>query len=258
MELMPRNMAKTSDVDGVCGRDGYDAVVVGSGYGGSVAACRMSMAGMKVCLIEKGRRWEAQDFPTNSFQIISTVRMENRNWGISFGPKDGLFQIHEQGDSLAGTVCGLGGGSLVNAGVMVSTPVRARRDPKWPKEWQHDWEICEISALGMLRPQSIPLEFGNSRVMRGISDEIEDCSMNSIKLSVNFGQEVGPSPMGSQPLDKCLACGNCMSGCPYNAKNSLDKNYLATAIQASSSSMCVRNPDHSSGRVLFVCAMAQK
>ena len=68
--------------------DGYDAVVVGSGYGGSVAACRMSIAGIKVCLIEKGWRWEAQDFPTDSFKIMSTVRMENRDLGIRFGPKE--------------------------------------------------------------------------------------------------------------------------------------------------------------------------
>ena len=73
--------------------DGYDAVVIGSGYGGSVAACRMSMAGIRVCLVEKGRRWEAKDFPTNSLEIMSDVRIEKRSLGISFGPKDALFQV---------------------------------------------------------------------------------------------------------------------------------------------------------------------
>ena len=73
--------------------DGYDAVVVGSGYGGSVAACQMSIAGIKVCLIEKGRKWEAQDFPTDSLKIMSTTRMENQDLGIRFGPKDALFQV---------------------------------------------------------------------------------------------------------------------------------------------------------------------
>ena len=73
--------------------DGYDAVVVGSGYGGSVAACRMSMAGIKVCLVEKGRRWEAKDFPTNSLKIISDARIEKKSLGMSFGPKDALFQV---------------------------------------------------------------------------------------------------------------------------------------------------------------------
>lgn len=73
--------------------DGYDAVVVGSGYGGSVAACRMSMAGFKVCLLEKGHKWEAKDFPTDSFKILSAVRLENKNLGINIGPKDALFQV---------------------------------------------------------------------------------------------------------------------------------------------------------------------
>ena len=73
--------------------DGYDAVVVGSGYGGSVAAFRMSMAGIKVCLLEKGKRWEAQDFPTDSLKIMSNVRMENQKLGLRFGPEDALFQV---------------------------------------------------------------------------------------------------------------------------------------------------------------------
>lgn len=75
------------------GDGGYDAVVVGSGYGGSVAACRLSMAGFKVCLLEKGRRWEASDFPTDSLEMFSAVRMENRNLGLNLGPKDALFQV---------------------------------------------------------------------------------------------------------------------------------------------------------------------
>ena len=73
--------------------DSYDAIVVGSGYGGSVAACRMSMAGIKVCLLEKGRKWEAQDFPTNSLKILSSIRYDNKSLGFGLGPKDGLFQV---------------------------------------------------------------------------------------------------------------------------------------------------------------------
>ncbi|XP_077230382.1 uncharacterized protein LOC143866499 [Tasmannia lanceolata] len=227
-------MVQTSDIEWFCdeNRESFDAIVVGSGYGGSVAACRMSMAGIKVCLIEKGRRWEAKDFPTDSFQLMSSVRIEMRNWGVSFGPKDALIQIHVQDDSLAGVTCGLGGGSLVNAGVMVSTPVRTRKNPKWPKDWKMDWEVCEASALAMLRPQSVPIEFANAKVMRQISEDIEESSMNSIKLTMNFDHEEGPSSKGTQQLGNCLACGNCMSGCPYNAKNSTDKNYLESAIQA--------------------------
>lgn len=73
--------------------DGYDVIVVGSGYGGSVAACRLSMAGLKVCLVERGRRWEARDFPTDSFKMLSACRFQNKNLGVSFGSKDALFQV---------------------------------------------------------------------------------------------------------------------------------------------------------------------
>ncbi|PIA59188.1 hypothetical protein AQUCO_00400216v1 [Aquilegia coerulea] len=214
--------------DGECS---YDAVVVGSGYGGSVAACRMSMAGIKVCLMEKGRKWEAQDFPTNSFNILSAFRMENKKWGFTFGAKDALIQVYEQEDSLAAVACGLGGGSLINAGVMVSTPLRARRNKKWPKEWNNDWEVCEAYASNMLQAQSVPVEFPNAKVMRQmVADEIEECSPSSIKLSINFkSKEASSNSMGSQTTDSCRACGNCLSGCPYNAKNSTDKNYLASA-----------------------------
>ncbi|KAF3970544.1 hypothetical protein CMV_005768 [Castanea mollissima] len=213
--------------------DGYDAVVVGSGYGGSVAACRMSIAGLKVCLIEKGRRWEAQDFPTDSFKIMSTVRMENRDLGIRFGPKDALFQVYEQNDSLAAVACGLGGGSLVNAGVMLPTPVCARRNPKWPKEWEGDWDHCEASAVAMLRTQSIPIKFHAAKVLGEIVDEqIENLFETSVKLSMNFDlEESMANSKTPQKMDSCLACGNCLAGCPYNAKSSTDKNYLVSAIQ---------------------------
>ncbi|PQQ17556.1 uncharacterized protein Pyn_26207 [Prunus yedoensis var. nudiflora] len=129
-------------------RKEYDAVVVGSGYGGSVVACRLSMAaaGIRVCLLEKGRRWESEDFPTDSFKLLSSLRMESRNLGLSFGSKDALIQVYEQNDSVAVVGCGLGGGSLVNAGVMMPTPVRARRHLKWPNDWEKNWDHCEASA----------------------------------------------------------------------------------------------------------------
>ncbi|KAJ0088491.1 hypothetical protein Patl1_32629 [Pistacia atlantica] len=214
--------------------DSYDAVVVGSGYGGSVASFRMSMAGIKVCLIEKGRQWEAHDFPTDSLKIMSALRVENRNLGVSFGPKDALFQLYEQGDSLAAIACGLGGGSLVNAGVMLPTPVRARRNPKWPKEWEWDWDSCEASAATMLRVQRAPVRFTVSKVMGEIADgQIEESCEDLVKLSINFDlEDPPPHLMKLQQTGSCLACGNCLAGCPYNAKNSTDKNYILSAIQA--------------------------
>ncbi|KAF7147524.1 hypothetical protein RHSIM_Rhsim03G0070400 [Rhododendron simsii] len=205
--------------------EGYDAIVVGSGYGGSVAACRLSMAGIKVCLVEKGRRWESKDFPTDSLKILSAVRIENQIWGLAL--------VYEQDDSLAAVACGLGGGSLINAGVMLPTPLRARRNPNWPKEWERDWESCEASASAMLRVQSVPTKFPNAKVMeQTVGEEFEETGHGSVKLSVTFDIEDKPnrSPE-NQGMGSCLACGNCLAGCPYNAKNSTGKTYLASAVQ---------------------------
>ncbi|GKV31847.1 hypothetical protein SLEP1_g40510 [Rubroshorea leprosula] len=131
--------------------------------------------GIQECLIEKGRRWEGDDFPKDSLKIMSAVRMENWNLGVSFGPKDAV-------------ACGLGEGSLVNAGVMQSTPVCARRNSKWPKEWECDWDSCEASAASMLGIQSIPVRFPIAKVMKqivGDQTEEEYCE-DSMKLSTNF------------------------------------------------------------------------
>ncbi|XP_031103102.1 uncharacterized protein LOC116006754 [Ipomoea triloba] len=213
--------------------EGYDAVVVGSGYGGSVAAFRLSMAGFKVCLLEKGRRWEAQDFPRDSWKILSSVRVEKG--GVKIGPKDALFQIHQEQDCLAAVACGLGGGSLVNAGVMLPTPASTRRNPKWPKEWETDWEFCQASAAAILRIQTIPAKFQTAKVMDQVLRECLDSSADAppLKLSVNFDMEDHHLPSKTpRQMGTCLACGNCLAGCPFGAKNSTDKTYLVSAVQA--------------------------
>lgn len=129
--------------------------------------------------------------------------------------------------------CGLGGGSLVNAGVMLKTPVRARRNPKWPKEWERDWDICEASAAAVLRLQSSPVKFPIAKVMGEITErETEEICDSLFKLSMNFQVEEPPSTtMKLQQTSSCLACGNCIAGCPHDAKNSTDKNYILSAVQ---------------------------
>ncbi|CAL5350588.1 unnamed protein product [Camellia sinensis] len=196
--IPPEEMAKVDFegwFNGGGDEEGYDAVVVGFGYGCSVAAFQISMAGIKVCLMEKGRRWQAHDFPTDVLKFMSAVRMENTNLGFTFGPKDALFQVSIQDDSVATVACGLGGGSLVYARVMMPAPIRARRNPKWPKEWEKDWEMCEASASSMLRIQSVPIMYPNAKIMKGIVEEdgFKETSSYPLKLSVNFDIEEQPS-----------------------------------------------------------------
>lgn len=115
---------------------------------------------------------------------------------------------------------------------MLPTTVRARRDPRWPKAWEKDWDRYEASASQMLRVQDIPLKFQNSKIMEGVIGEEYDKNIrNPMKLSVNFEIEQVSDSRRSQETGSCLACGNCLAGCPYNAKNSTDRTYLVSAIQ---------------------------
>ncbi|KAI7998979.1 Cholesterol oxidase [Camellia lanceoleosa] len=150
---------------------------------------------------------------------------------------------------VATVACGLGKGSLVNTGVMIPAPICARRNPKWPKEWEKDWEMCEVSASSMLRIQSVPIMYPNAKIMKGIVEEdgFKETNSDPLKLSVNFDIEEQPSNSSKfQEMGSCLACGNCLAGCPYNAKNSTDKNYLAgcTINTQCQVQYVVQNPDY--------------
>ncbi|XP_050381994.1 uncharacterized protein LOC126798942 isoform X2 [Argentina anserina] len=116
---------------------------------------------------------------------------------------------------------------------MIPTPVRARRHPRWPKEWERNWDNCEASAAAMLKIQSVPVKFPSAKILGDVAyGELGETLETSVKLSVNFDIEE-PITKGIKPpqLSSCLACGNCLSGCPYNAKTSTDKNYILSAIQ---------------------------
>ncbi|EPS60969.1 hypothetical protein M569_13833, partial [Genlisea aurea] len=163
------------------------------------------------------------------------LMVENTNLVPNFGSKDALFQIFCQDDSLTMVACGLGGGSLVNAGVLLPTTVHARKDPRWPKAWENDWDRNLSSALDMLKGQRIPTKFQNSKVMDKVTGDEYDRKINDkVKLSINFDIEEDrvSDPRRNQEQGTCLACGNCLSGCPYDAKLSNDKTYLTAAIQA--------------------------
>ncbi|BBN09662.1 cholesterol oxidase [Marchantia polymorpha subsp. ruderalis] len=207
----------------------YDAIVVGSGYGGAVAACRLAQAGSKVCVVEKGRRWESPNFPDSFVGMLT-----NATWNTPFGTigkANNLFQIRVDGECLALTGAGVGGGSLINAGVVAPTPARTRRDPRWPPEWEKEWAKYEAMSASMLEPETVPYSFPKNEVMNAIKDEIEDVQdgPKNIKVSMRFSDVTNVAGIKQ---NACTACGNCISGCNYNAKNSTDKNYIAAALSA--------------------------
>lgn len=210
----------------------YDYIVIGSGFGGSVAALRLSEKGYKVLVIEKGKWLTGQDFPKTNWNL--------RRWlWLPMLRFFGLFQLtfFQHVAILSGV--GVGGGSLVYANTL---PV-PKREFFEAESWAHlaDWE-SELkdfysAGLTMLGAASNPrLQVGDMALQK-LAQQIgkEDC-FESTPVAVYFGEPdvTAPDPYfdGQGPARTgCNFCGGCMLGCRYNAKNTFDKNYLHLAQQ---------------------------
>ncbi len=211
----------------------YDAVVIGSGFGGSVAALRLARRGQTVLVLEKGRRWRDQDFPRSNLAF----------WKALWLPRLGATGILEV-SWLNGLVVlhgvGVGGGSLGYANVLEVPAADFFRQPGWPPGV--DWEARlrpfyrrAQRMLGVARnPHLGPVERALARIAhrRGYGD-----SFRPTEVGVFFGppgQEVPDPYFGGQgpPRRGCTFCGHCMVGCRENAKNTLVKNYLYLAERA--------------------------
>jgi cholesterol oxidase len=210
----------------------YDYVVVGSGFGGSVSALRLSEKGYSVLVLEKGKQLTAQDFPKTNWDFKKWLWLP----GARFF---GLFQMTFFRHATVMTGVGVGGGSLMYANTL---PVPKRgffRAEPWAQlaDWEAELADFYRIALAMLGANPNPrLEFGDKALQElarrhGLEDRFEKTN-----VAVYFGEpEVTvPDPFfngGGPARAGCIFCGGCMLGCRYNAKNTLDKNYLHFARQ---------------------------
>ena len=119
----------------------YDVIVVGSGYGGGVAASRLSRAGKRVAVLERGREFVTGEFPNRFPELKNQMRISGTK--MASGPNDGLFDVRVGEDMHVLVGCGLGGGSLVNAGVALQPDARVFEDPAWPQEIREDGLLGE-------------------------------------------------------------------------------------------------------------------
>src|SRR5262247_3515125 len=110
----------------------YDVVVVGSGYGGAITASRLARAGRSVCVLERGREMAAGDFP--STMLAAARQLQVRTADRRRGPATGLFDLRAGHDLSVMVGCGLGGTSLINAGVALRPPAWVFDDDRWPAE----------------------------------------------------------------------------------------------------------------------------
>ncbi|MFZ1102408.1 MAG: NAD(P)-binding protein, partial [Hyphomicrobiaceae bacterium] len=144
-------------------RPHYDAVVVGSGYGGGVAAARLARAGKRVAVLERGREFLTGEFPRRFPELREQLQVTGRR--VRMGPPTGLYDVRLGEDMHILVGCGLGGGSLINAGVALRPDPRVFRDPVWPEEVARDGLIDEgyARAARWVRPARDPRAAGRTK-----------------------------------------------------------------------------------------------
>src|SRR5258706_6870685 len=116
----------------------YPVVVIGSGYGGAIAASRLSRAGQQVCLLERGKEILPGEFPNTLTEASSHMQLHTPNGHI--GSKTSLFDFHIYKGISVLTGCGLGGTSLINANVSIKPEDRVFDDPRWPAELRNEFK----------------------------------------------------------------------------------------------------------------------
>jgi len=190
-----------------------DVVVVGSGFGGSVAALRLSEKGYRVAVLEAGRRFAPADFPRTSWNLRRYL----------FAPKLGLRGIQRLtwlDDVVVLSGAGVGGGSLVYANVLYEPLAPFFDDPQWSgiADWRSELAPHYERVRDELGAVQTPFESAAEEVMREVALRMTgtDC-VRPTTVAVDF--------------ERCVRCGGCMVGCRYGAKNTLDRTYLARAEQ---------------------------
>ncbi|MCP4897265.1 MAG: GMC family oxidoreductase [bacterium] len=207
-----------------------DVAIVGSGFGGSVSALRLSEKGYRVTVLEKGKRWAPEDFPTTNWNIKKQFWFP---WISCYG----FWSLRLLSEVLVLHGVGVGGGSLLYANTLFEPPATVWNDPQWRN--LEDWAAImpqhyatARTMLGATREHRIAVGDEALRKVaerRGLGDTFQ-----RTPVSIFFGEdgEEVPDPYfdGQGPSRRaCTYCGACMVGCRDGGKNTLDKNYLYLA-----------------------------
>jgi cholesterol oxidase len=213
----------------------YDVVVVGSGFGGSVTALRLTEKGYRVGVLEAGRRYTDETLPKTSWDIRRFV------WAPKLG-LHGIQRIHVLKDVVILAGAGVGGGSLNYANTLYEPPQTFFDDPQWRHitDWRDELSPFYDQARRMLGVVVQPTVTPSDVAMRAVAEEMgKGGTYHPTQVGVFFGRDGRREPGqlvddpffgGAGPARRgCIECGECMTGCRHGAKNTLDQNYLALA-----------------------------
>ena len=210
----------------------YDYIIIGSGFGGSVSALRLSEKGYRVLVIEKGKWYRQKDFARTTWNLPKIFWLPAlRFFGIM------KMTIFRHITILSGV--GVGGGSLVYANTLPVPPEEFFSSGNWKglANWKEELQPHYQTAYRMLGAAPNPfLDTGDHALQQLARDIGREDHFEPTKVAVFFGEPgktvADPYFDGKGPeRTGCNFCGGCMVGCRHNAKNTLDKNYLYLAQQ---------------------------
>ena len=204
-------------------RRAYDAIVVGSGFGGGIAACRLAEAGKRVCVLERGRRFGRDDFVERPEQAARLLWHPRANPG-------GMFDVRMMRDVVVITAAGVGGGSLVYANVQLKAPAVVFEDERWPAaitaETLEPWYRKTEAALD---PRTTPPDPALRKVQAFAAAAANaGRPVRPLPIAVHFG-EAREHPFSGVRQEGCQNLARCDIGCPVHAKNTIDITYVARA-----------------------------
>lgn len=214
----------------------YDVVVVGSGYGGGIAASRLSRAGRKVCLLERGKEFLPGEFPDTLPEALAEMQFRSEKGCV--GDETALFDFHMNDDINALVGCGLGGTSLINANVLIEPEKRVYGDPIWPQDFLDDLKDGMKKgfdrARAMLGANPYPTgapgfpSLKKTEAQQKCAEALGE-EFRMLDLAVTFKENQDNINAFGVEQSPCINCGDCVSGCNHTAKNTVQMNYLPDA-----------------------------
>jgi cholesterol oxidase len=214
----------------------YDAIVIGSGYGGGVAASRLARMGLRVAVFEQGRLWRPGDFPTTAKARRKATRLTGR--APKLGDPSALYYFSVGKGLTVFGASGLGGGSLINAGVVLRPDLDRLRKIGWPEAVVGDGllqkGLARAEAMLGVAPVPQPERFAKFGGMRKAA-EASGLAVQLPPMTISHAPATNAAGVMQYG---CRYCGDCWSGCNVGAKNTVGITYIADAVDHGAAVFC--------------------